>query len=102
MGYLMRQPRPATVIMIAFAQGSVTVQSASSRESIIAAMKGDDDGEITLKSITSTEVKEHPKSETRYVLKDEEIHCNRRDIVFWSLSVAHDPPMVQVVGGTIQ
>lgn len=98
----MHQPRPATVVMIAFATGSVTVQSAAKRESIIAAMKGDDNGEITLKSISQTEVKENPRGETRYVLTDEEIHFNKKDVVFWSLSVASDPPKVLVMTPKIQ
>lgn len=93
----MIQPRPATVIMVAFAQGSVTVQTASPREVVIADMKGDDKGEVTLKSISQTEVKDHPQGATKYVLKDEEIHFNKKDVVFWSLSVASDPPMIKTL-----
>lgn len=96
------QPRPATVIMVAFAQGSVTVQTAKPREVILAEMKGDDTGEITLASISQTEVKDHPQGATKYVLKDEEIHFNKKDIVFWSLSVAHDPPMIKTLEESIK
>lgn len=98
--------RPATVVMIAFATGSVTIQCAKNRAEVKALMnvpdtiqEGDRLGEatrVTIPSISETDVKEDPRSQViQYSLKDEEIEFRRKDVVFWSISVAVDPPIIQ-------
>lgn len=96
--------RPNSVIMVAFATGSTTIQSNDSAAQVRAAFKTpymDEKGEptqITLKSITETSVKEDARSDkVQYILKDEEITFARKDVVFWSVAVAHDPPAIQLV-----
>lgn len=96
--------RPKTVIMVAFATGSTTIQSNDSPAEVRAAMNVhylDKDGEpnqVTLKSITETSVKEEKGSDkVQYILKNEEIIFARKDVVFWSVAEAVDPPAIHVL-----
>lgn len=92
---------PRSVVMIAFATGSVTIQSVKAPAELRALLNEPDvqpDGtvtEITIESISETEVREDKRSPTiDYVLKNEEIHFRKKDVVFWSISEAVDPPKV--------
>ncbi len=96
--------RPVTVIMVAFATGSTTIQAnytAAEVRAMFTVSDFDSDGDaeiITLKSIQETLVKEDPRSEVvQYILKDEEISFRKKDVVFWSVSVAYDPPVITEV-----
>jgi len=97
------KPRPATVVMIAFATGSVTIQCAKSKAEIIALMnepeyKDNVAVRIVIPSISETDVKEDPRStEIKYRLANELIEFRRKDVVFWSVSEAVDPPIIQEV-----
>jgi hypothetical protein len=112
--------RPKTVIMIAFATGSTTIQSNLEATEVRAALNvpyyetrvvkdargmeisTQEPTQVTLKSISETKVKEDPRAEiVQYILKDEEVVFARKDVVFWSLSVANDPPKIEIVGGGI-
>lgn len=93
--------RPTTVIMIAFATGSVTIQCVKTKAEVKALMNVpyfNPDGtttEITIPSISETDVKEDPrKDEILYKLKNEEIAFCRKDVVFWSVSESVDPPLI--------
>jgi len=98
-----------SVIMVAFATGSTTIQSNDSPAEVRAAMsvpylgKDGEPTQVTLKSITETSVKEGPEkdSKVQYVLKNEEIVFARKDVVFWSVAEALDPPLVQEVPNRI-
>lgn len=97
----MANPRPATVVMIAFATGSVTIQCRKSKAEIKALMNVPDVDEnmeptrIMIPSISETDVKADPRSQViQYRLANEEIEFRRRDVVFWSVSEAVDPPMI--------
>lgn len=108
--------RPKTVIMVAFATGSTTIQSNDEPAQVRAAMNvpyyetrvvkdargleisTQEPTQVTLKSITETSVREDPKSETvQYILKNEEIVFARKDVVFWSVAEAVDPPAIKLV-----
>lgn len=81
--------------MVAFATGSITVQSAKTKAELRAIMKGDENGEIVLGSISETQVKTDPRAqEVAYVLGDEEIVFQKSDVKFYSISVAKDPPLI--------
>jgi len=94
--------RPGTVIMIAFATGSVTIQCAKTKGEVKAMMNvplwSDEDHtvtEVVIPSISETDVKEDPrKNEILYKLANEEIAFCRKDVVFWSVSEAVDPPLI--------
>lgn len=98
---------PASVIMIAFATGSVTIQSAKQPAELRAIMKVPpfEDGstvpvEIWLNSISETKVKRETRSEViDYILKNEEIHFYRKDVVFYSISEAVPPPKIETLPG---
>lgn len=89
--------------MVAFATGSVTIQCAKTKAEVKAILNVpdiNDDGEatrVTIPSISETDVKEDPRSALiQYSLKNEEIEFRRKDVVFWSISEAVDPPLIQV------
>lgn len=97
-----RNPRPTTVIMVAFATGSVTIQCRKTKAEVKALMNvnpHDDNAwptKIVLPSISETDVKEDPRSSViQYRLANEEIEFYRKDVVFWSVSEAVDPPLIQ-------
>jgi hypothetical protein len=96
------RPRPATVIMVAFATGSVTIQCAKGKPEVKALMNVPDENgmgvatRVSIPSISETDVKEDPRSAIiQYSLKNEEIEFRRKDVVFWSVSEAVDPPLIQ-------
>ena len=96
--------RPKTVIMVAFATGSTTIQSNYEPAEVRAIMNVpylDEKGQptqVTLKSITETKVREDPRSEEiQYILKNEEIVFARQLVVFWSVAEAVDPPAIHLV-----
>ncbi|HEX9430874.1 MAG TPA: hypothetical protein VF944_10900 [Candidatus Bathyarchaeia archaeon] len=98
--------KPRSVIMVAFATGSITIQSAKSPDELRAQMneRDFDDNEnaieIRINSISETEVKSNPRdTDPAYILKNEEIHFRKKDVVFWSISEAFDPPRVKAAGG---
>lgn len=99
----MSAQRPKCVVMVAFAHGSITVQTAASKDEVIKIMKGNDKGEIVLHSISQTEVKTDPRaSEVVYVLANEQIHFHKTSVVFFSISEAIDPPVIdRTMGGII-
>lgn len=87
--------RPNTVIMVAFATGSVTVQANYQPAEVRALLKVGPDEEVTLKSITETKVKEDARTDVvQYILKNEEVNFRRGDVVFWSVAEAFDPPKI--------
>jgi len=112
----MPAPRPATVVMIAFATGSVTIQCRKTKPEVKALMNvpyfervplkdympGSDGPSfemvpnlVNIPSISETDVKEDPRSaDIKYRLTNEEIEFARKDVVFWSVSEAVDPPLV--------
>lgn len=118
-----KNPRPTTVIMVAFATGSVTIQCRKTKAEVKAIMNvppflrtlrspvggeiqpaiyDEEPTKILLPSISETDVKEDPRSQViQYRLTNEEIEFYRKDVVFWSVSEAVDPPMVLPVGGAI-
>jgi len=106
----MAKPRPVTVVMIAFATGSVTIQCAKGRAEVIALMNVPDEEwkqehgqterlvpvRVQIPSISETDVKEDPRSQViQYTLKNEMIEFRRKDVVFWSVAEAVDPPIIQ-------
>lgn len=90
--------------MIAFATGSVTIQCRKSKAELKAIMnvplfqENGDPTKVMIPSISETDVKEDPRSvDVKYRLTNEEIEFNRKDVVFWSVSEAVDPPLIQEV-----
>ena len=101
-----RPVRPNTVVMIGFeGGGSITIQTPLSKEKVRALMKGDKDGEIVFNQVISvTEVHEtnNPNSPLMWLLDDEEVTFPRREkILFWSVQVAKEPPLIQEVQNKI-
>lgn len=115
--------RPGTVVMVAFATGSVTIQCRKTKAEVIALMNVPDYeplkmreaaneehpdrvrylGEpvptrVMIPSISETDVKHDPRSSViAYRLTNEMIEFRRKDVVFWSVSEAVDPPLIQEV-----
>jgi len=102
--------------MIAFATGSITIQCRKTKAEVKAIMNvreeegyltKDEQGQpmtrwlatrVTIPSISETDVKHDPRETTiAYRLTNEEIEFRRKDVTFWSVSEAVDPPLIQEV-----
>ena len=115
-----RQQRPGTVVMVAFATGSITVNCPKTKPEVIAIMNVPDmeltgsepflerPTRVQIPSLSETDIheKNDPRSrelgELLYRLVNETIEFRRKDVVFWSVAEAIDPPLVQPVHGMLR
>lgn len=91
--------RPNTVIMIAFATGSVTISCAKSKAEVNALMNCGNDEEVRIPSISETDVMTDKRDQKpTYRLVNEEIHFRRGLVVFWSVSESAEPKPDPLIG----
>lgn len=99
------RPRPATYIAVHLTGGiPLVVGTPYSRAKAEEVMRGDENGDIRIKSIdegTITEDPRNPHSPPLFRLVNEEFWLNKKDVIFHSFRDVVDPPKVIGVEGGI-
>lgn len=88
---------PKTIVTVQFSAGKIVLNTPKTKHEVRSLMKGDDNGMVTIPSLDEGLVSDQRTKTPIFMVTNEEITFNIKDILYYGIAETIDPPKITPV-----